>query len=108
MCSSLELVEIVEKARMLMRTGVNFHTEHAARATSRVIICHACNNEGHISRNCPSKDLSKPCFKCGQTGYFARMCSAETSNRFCFVCGNTDHMANVCPNRKSHPTPKNL
>jgi hypothetical protein len=39
-------------------------------------VCHNCNEEGHISRNCPQNKESRKdtCYVCGSTGHFARNC----------------------------------
>ena len=98
---STSLCVLVEQARVLMSERIGEfscvaaqqingsqrkkwqHNEIASsshrREVSRDMKCFKCNENGHISRNCPkNKDIT--CFSCGKKGHYARHCVQGNDN----------------------------
>ena len=51
--------------------------------------CHICGEDGHVKRDCPRVDVSRP--------------APHQSARACFLCGDTGHLQRSCPQNSDGP-----
>ncbi|GAA5881449.1 hypothetical protein JCM3774_005087 [Rhodotorula dairenensis] len=79
-----------------------------------------CNQEGHISRDCPNAAVPKKCYSCGDSGHISRECPQNPSGGasaggfsggfaaggggagagVCYGCGQPGHISRMCPQRQ--------
>ncbi|CAL4066634.1 unnamed protein product, partial [Meganyctiphanes norvegica] len=70
--------------------------------------CHKCNEEGHVSRDCPTGGGggrgSSACYKCNEEGHMARDCPTGGTgggggggSTACFKCKEEGHFSRDCP-----------
>lgn len=75
---SLELAELVERARALMvescvAAALTAPESTRQRRPSRPVRCYRCGAAGHVSRDCP-RGTGIICFRCQQPGHIAARC----------------------------------
>lgn len=71
--------------------------------------CYNCNEVGHMSRECPTKqqggggprgNSTSVCYNCNETGHFSRECPTKQAQK-CFKCGEEGHISRDCSNVKT-------
>jgi len=84
--------------------------------------CYNCNEEGHMSRECPQKDNSGRggggrgggnCYNCGQPGHLSRDCTEprQGGGGFgggggnCYNCGQPGHLSRDCTEPRQSAAP---
>ena len=66
---------------------------NTANNTSNNVVCHNCNKEGHIARDCPKNKVK--CYNCNELGHLAKYCKAPRSLR-CSRCGQSNQTSQNC------------
>ena len=95
----MTLAEVVDRARSLVKSG---HDACLVAAVKRSDASRVSNSsgEGH-TRNRRRMPVSRPirCFACDEEGHISRDCPRRARERKCFVCGDAGHLAPSCPQR---------
>lgn len=75
------------------RTGAHRKNDKSANNYKQHLKCFACNEKGHIVKNCPKVTLNKPAL------------ATQAAPVICYRCGRPNHKANACPNGASSRGP---
>ena len=108
----------IAKAQELLKEGIRCQnhpgapsgtgsTTQPAESSKNTIVCSACGESGHWSRNCPYYNF---CDFCRVTTHSTHMCRAVkhgTRSPVCIYCGKTNHSSAYCRYRLE-TTEKNL
>lgn len=80
------------------RTNVRFHP-YRPRTPYVTGRCFKCNQEGHIARQCTSREKSVTCYNCHEPGHVAPQCPNRQrgTDVTCFNCLQKGHISRNCP-----------
>ena len=77
------------------RGGRGHEMEGRKSNTSNSVVCHNCDKDGHLARDCSKAKIKCYKCKCNELGHLAKYCRALKGLR-CSRCGQENHTSKSC------------